>query len=306
MTATVRTQAVGAASGGSRAVGRLDHAILTRFNLPSAGHESLIRAQENWLRDRVALFERYCLPSVRAQTCRDFVWIIYFDPQSPEWLRAWADEHVRQGEFVAVYRESVSREELLGDIRAALGRDPGDTLLTTNLDNDDSLARDFVARLQAAPGEQRRVAVYVGDGLIIRGDRLYRRLDPSNAFSSVREAWSAPVTCWSDWHNLLPTHMPATVLRGEPGWLQVVHSSNVSNRVRGRRVDPSRFRAAFPGQLAAVPATGRADLARDALLEAPVRAAREGARAAVKLLVRALLGREGLDRVKRLYASVRR
>ena len=50
----------------------LDHVLLTRFNLPSKGHESLVRAQENWLRNRVVLFERYCLPSVAAQTCRSF------------------------------------------------------------------------------------------------------------------------------------------------------------------------------------------------------------------------------------------
>jgi hypothetical protein len=292
-------------SPSGRPVERLDHVILTRFNLPSAGHEGLVRAQENWLRDRVALFERYCLPSVRAQTCQDFTWIVYFDPQSPRWLLEWASEHRARGDFHVIYRDSVPHAVLLEDIRAALPGDPGDALLTTNLDNDDSLARDFVARLQEASHPAERAAVYVGDGLIVQGERLYRRLDPHNAFCSVRETWSSPVTCWADWHNLLPNRMPAVVLRGDPGWLQVVHGRNVSNRVRGRQVAPTAFRRGFAGLLDGLPDPRRAELARDALLAVPSRAVRDGVRAAAKFVVGALLGREGLDRAKRLWASAR-
>ncbi|MBY8850425.1 putative rhamnosyl transferase, partial [Saccharothrix sp. MB29] len=65
----------------------MDHVVLTRFNLPSVGAESVVRAQEGWLTKRVGLFERYCLPSVAAQTSSDFRWLIYFDPESPQWLK---------------------------------------------------------------------------------------------------------------------------------------------------------------------------------------------------------------------------
>jgi hypothetical protein len=99
----------------------VDHALLTRFNLPSKGNESLIRAQENWLRNRVALFERYCLPSVAAQSCRGFVWIIYFDPLSPQWLHEWVQSHERAGSFHPCFREEVTIPDLLADIRNALG-----------------------------------------------------------------------------------------------------------------------------------------------------------------------------------------
>ena len=85
----------------------LDHVLLTRFNLPSKGHESLVRAQENWLKNRVMLFERYCLPSVLAQTCRSFSWIIYFDPESPVWLLDWVRSHEQWGYFNPYFREEV-------------------------------------------------------------------------------------------------------------------------------------------------------------------------------------------------------
>ncbi|MGY1831482.1 glycosyltransferase [Geodermatophilus sp. SYSU D01180] len=280
------------------------HVLLTRFNLPSAGHESLVRAKENWLRDRVGLFERHCVPSVLGQTCRDFSWLVYFDPASPEWLLDWVRDHERQGSFTPLFREVVPRADLLADLRAAAGDRPGD-LLTTNLDNDDGLARDFVARLHDAEVPAGRAALYVGDGLIVRGERLYRRVDRYNAFCSVRETWDDPVTCWADWHTGLADHMPAVVLRGAPGWLQVVHGGNVSNRVRGRRTRPSAHVGAFPGLPAGLPDPGWRALAADTLAGGPGRAVREAGRSTAKTAVRAVLGREALDRAKFLAASAR-
>ncbi|MGY1699110.1 glycosyltransferase [Geodermatophilus sp. SYSU D00766] len=284
---------------------RVDHALLTRFNLPSQGHESIVRARDNWLRDRVELFERHCLPSVRAQTSRDFSWLVYFDVASPAWLREWIASHEERGHFRPLFREEVPRSDLLADIRAATGGVAG-ALVTTNLDNDDSIARDFVARVQSAPVPGSRAAVYVGDGLILRDGRLYRRRDRFNAFCSVRETWHEPVTCWSEWHNRLHRHMPVVVLGGRPGWVQVVHGGNVSNRVRGRRVGPSAYREDFPGVLEEVPEPRRSEWVRETVVEAPVRLIREAGRAASKRAVDRVLGRDGLDRVKSLVESARR
>ena len=60
----------------------IDHVFLTRFNLPSGGTEARIRARETWLAERWTLFERYCAPSVAAQTSDRFRWIIYFAPRA--------------------------------------------------------------------------------------------------------------------------------------------------------------------------------------------------------------------------------
>jgi Putative rhamnosyl transferase len=283
----------------------LDHILLTRFNLPSKGHESLVRAQENWLKNRVVLFEQYCLPSVTAQTCRRFSWIIYFDPHSPAWLLDWVHRHERQGHFNPYFREEVARTDLLGDIRAVVGAHHSAELLTTNLDNDDGLAADFVARIQGAARIGDRTAIYIGDGLIRRGDVLYRHVDQYNAFCSVREPWDAPVTGWADWHNLLPEQMPAVVLRGDPGWLQVVHGANVSNRVRGRRTYPTQHRAAFPGLIDDLPEPPIRQIARDTLVSVPGRAIRESGRATAKAAISKIAGRRGLDRVKATWASAR-
>lgn len=280
----------------------VNHILLTRFNLPSAGVESLIRAKEGWLRERIDLFERYCLPSVAAQTNQNFKWIVYFDPASPEWLKSRIAGYVETGMFTPIFRESVSREEMIGDIGGEIEH-KREVLITTNLDNDDGIAIDFIDRVQSVSTRFERVAIYVANGLIRRSDRVYLHRYARNAFNSVRETWTSPVTSWSAWHTELGDRMPVIEVDGPPGWLQVVHGSNVSNRVKGRLVSPLRFRAQFGPLLDGVVEPRKSDLAVDRLISLPARFVRESGRAAAKRAVLGILGREGLGSVKLLWKS---
>jgi hypothetical protein len=279
----------------------VDHVLLTRFNLPSTGVEEVIRAREGWLRERTALFERYCLPSVVAQEGERPGWLVYLDPQSPAWLLDRMAEHEAAGLLTPVLRESVSREELVHDLRSVVPA-PRQFLITTNLDNDDGIARDFSARLRQVSTQHPRCALYVVGGLIVTAEALYRRTDRVNAFCSVRETWDAPVTAWAAYHNELGRQMPTVRLSGAPGWLQVVHGSNVSNRVRGRRVSPAPYRSDFVGLDVPVPA--RAEVVADALLRVPARSVRDGARTFARRAALRFLGKERYGNAKVLVARV--
>lgn len=275
---------------------RVDHVLLTRFNLPSIGVEEVIRAREGWLRQRVELFDRYCLPSVVNQQGERPQWLVYLDPQSPQWLLERVRAHQEAGILTPVLRESVPREALLADLRRVVPR-PGDALVTTNLDNDDGLAPDFSQRLRAAGAEHTRCAVYLVNGLIATGHDLYLRTDRDNAFCSVRESWDDPVTAWSAYHNELGRSMPVVRIAGSPGWLQVVHERNVSNRVRGRLVRPDAHHG-FAGLDAAEPSL--ADLALDRLVHVPVRVVRDLGRSGLRRAALRLLGKDGYARAKQL------
>jgi len=275
----------------------IEHVLLTRFNLPPKGPEQVIRAQKGWLTERIILFERYCVPSVRAQTNQNFSWIIYFDPESPDWLRHRAAALQAEGIFHAEFRSSVSHAELMSDIRAVVRRER-DVLITTNLDNDDGLAIDFVDRLQHADAPQPRAALYLTHGLIADPNGVYLRRDARNAFCSVRESWDDPVGCWADWHNRLGKSMPVVEIDGAPGWLQVVHGSNVSNRVRGRLVSPLPYAAVFGAQLDTRTVPARRRMLGDRLVAVPARLVREALRAGAKWVAVALFGTTGLDDIK--------
>lgn len=281
----------------------IDHIFLTRFNLPSAGVEHAIRAQEGWLRDRVELFESVCLPSLRQQSDHGFAWIIYFDPESPAWLRKWI-VHVNEDRiFQAVFRKEVTSSTLYEDLCGATHA-RGGRLLTTNIDNDDGLAVDFVERAKQAAAQTTapRQALYFTAGLIKRSDELYIRADKRNAFCSVVESWERPVSCWADWHNLLGRSMPVHEVSGPPAWLQVVHEHNVSNRVRGQRVSPVTYRPLFPGLLELVPTPGRLELLTDLVTKSLVRGVGESIRAAVKNILMRLFGKAGVEKLKVLIA----
>lgn len=283
-------------------VPRVDHVILTRFNLPTGGVEGLVRAREGWLRERIDLFERYCAPSVAAQVEVDVSWIVYLDPASPQWLLDRIAPYAESGLLRPVLRESVGVAELREDVAAAVPH-PGDLLLTTNLDNDDGIARDFCARLAAVPVDLRRTALYVTNGLVLAQDGLFLLRDRHNAFCSVREPWDEPVTSWSEYHNELHKVMPVVELGGEPGWLQVVHDGNVSNRVRGRRVSPTRHRPAF-----AVPLDGpeptRREIVVDRVARGPLRVVRDRGRMLLRTVALRVLGKERYSQVKARLRSL--
>jgi hypothetical protein len=281
---------------------RADHVLLTRFNLPSANAERVIRAKQGWLEDRVDLFERYCLPSVQAQTNKDLRWVIYFDPDSPACLKDRIDRHRSLGVYHPVFRRSVSPEELRADILSIVGT-PRDELITSNLDNDDGLAADFTERIRSAGRTGARSAIYIKAGLVKHEDRLYLLKDARNAFCSVRESWTSPLTCWCDWHNLLGSHMPVIEVGGGPGWLQVIHGRNVSNRIRGAYVSPSSYRQDFPGLISDVRVPTARDRARDLLISRPTRVTKESGRQAAKAVAMRLLGKDGLDRAKLMWAE---
>lgn len=265
-----------------------------------------VRSRDNWLRHRTALFDRYTVPSVRAQEMNNLYWIVYLDPGSPDWLLSYMERLRAEGVLAPVLRTTVGGDELRGDIRRTTGRSGG-RLLTTNLDNDDGLAVDFSSRLQRAAGMVTgRTALYVPHGLILSENRLFLHKDRHNAFCSVVEDIDDAHTCWMDWHNRLDRHMPVYELDGGPGWLQVVHGNNVTNRIRGHRVGPDGYRPQFAeGLLDDVEKPGFLAGILDRAAHTPYRRVRDAGRSSLRSLAVGLVGKQGLDNAKARFAKLR-
>lgn len=282
-----------------------DHVFLTRYNLPSRGAESLIRAREHWLTQRTEMFERITIPAMTAQTVRDYTWLVFFDSESPAWLKEKIARWEADGVLTPVFGEDFPAPVLLETIREHLPT-PSDRLLTSTLDNDDGLATTYVERVQAAAGRASgRAVIYLENGLIQGDGGVYLRHDPDNAFCSVVTPWSEPTTCWADWHNRLHLSMPAVRVPGDPGWLQVIHGDNVSNKVRGRLVSPVPYRALYGTLLddAAVPT--QAQLLRERFVRRPLRSLRDGTRALGKRAIMLVGGKRGLETFRNAVAKVR-
>ncbi len=228
--------------------GRFEHVIMTRFNLATPGRESGLRNRPGWLAERFELFERYCLPSVAAQRERGFHWIVYFDAETPVAFRARIAADREKVPFLPYFTDLFGPEGWARSIRESFDFSP-EFLLTTRLDNDDGLAFDYVERVQRAVREAGFAAggYNVTNGFLRTATAAYRLAHRSNAFFSYLAPYGPEVvTAPSIAHMALDQHGPVTQLDGPGGWMQTVHGGNVSNKIRGLRVDPQALAGRFP------------------------------------------------------------
>ena len=213
----------------------LFHVVLTRFNVQLGGINS--RApDEQWLRKRVEVFERVCLPSIASQTSPPDLWLLFFHHESPAWL-----VHA-----IAKWESSCNflRPVFCGSVDLGLVRQmvrsyrPGscDWLLTTRIDNDDGIRTDLFFELRRKLAERREFLNPV-HGLIAHNGKLYRKRDYSSPFISLMEPWEGFETVWKWPHHLIRKRGGGVKQIGlKDAWVQMIHEDNLANRVRGVRV----------------------------------------------------------------------
>lgn len=284
----------------------LPHVLMTRFNMATPGREAAIRNQPDWLATRFQLFEEFCLPSVAAQSSRDFIWIIYFDKDTPQAFKDRIATLQREVRFEAYYTGLFPASGWPRSLVEVLGPLPP-VVLTSRLDNDDALAVDYMARTRAAaemhapalaagpvPPTGPRVGIVLTNGFIRSPSGAYAITHDCNAFTSWLERTENPdtlMTAMGIAHMEAASAGPLVQVPGPGGWLQVVHGGNVSNKVRGRRVSPEALRERFhSGALAGLaPATSTA-LALENGVFSPLRNGRDRLIGLAKGLRRRLQG----------------
>jgi hypothetical protein len=127
------------------------HYLITRYNapvFPTRPDLHHLQLDENWLLQRTELFLAYTYPSVCAQTAQEFEWIIWCHPDSPKWLRETMLYRCQRANVVydTNYKDHIDRDT--------------DILITTRLDNDDMIHRDFIALTQHNIAEFRRTGLH--------------------------------------------------------------------------------------------------------------------------------------------------
>jgi hypothetical protein len=216
------------------------HAIVTAFNTARSHNPNEVhlafRSRPGWLDERFDLFERYCLPSVLGQTNQNFRWMIYFHPSTSESHL----ERARRGfqgrpNICIKLRELFGSEGVRADLEEDLGRSKG-WLVTTRLDNDDGLHRDFVEMLQAKVRVGQEEALEFPWGIVYVSGTPYLSRQPHNAFISLSEPMESLQTVFSVRHKEVARRFPVTNVTTKPAWLQSIHGANVGNKVRGWRI----------------------------------------------------------------------
>lgn len=210
------------------------HLVLTRFNTAVGYAPSARRLDTSWLEMRLEFFERYCLPSMAAQRCRAFEWIIFCDAASPEWFRERMDSLAPLAR--PMYIEGSLNDERIAASLSAPGLVNTPYLITTRLDNDDAIATDHLAAVQGAFRRQEREFLEFPVGMQSFRGHLYTLFWPSNPFLSLFEKVGSSnrfttVCCVRHDHVRSAGHVRRLIC--SPQWLQVIHGSNIGNSLRG-------------------------------------------------------------------------
>jgi hypothetical protein len=225
----------------SRLPADFTHLLLTRFNTAIDYFTTSVeytpspkRLEADWLMERLDLFERYCLPSVKAQVGTAFTWLVFFDAASPAWLRERVAEY--GSVLQPIYVSGPATDEAIANLVKATGYVSAKYLITTRLDNDDALASDHVASIQKAFRHQSREFLAFPLGLQLYRGSLYYVYWRSNPFLSLIERvgeGSELTTVYCVRHDKVAKLENVRYVSRPPQWLQVLHTSNLGNRLRG-------------------------------------------------------------------------
>jgi hypothetical protein len=245
--ASARESAAAApASSALGAPGQFDHFLLTRFSavLTSAP------AQTEWLRYRLGFFVDACWSSVRAQQGADFSWLVLFDDRCPDDFRE-DIESLAVDTFTPVWTHEPWSASVFGKAIAAAAPDVPDLgqgdrrapwLLTTRLDSDDAIARDFMASVQGEFTPTEGLFVDFPRGVQIdRSGSTYLYDQLSSPFLTLierRHPAGTPRTVYSARHARARQSGPLREVSAPPMWVQVIHGTNLLNMTVGSRISP--------------------------------------------------------------------
>ena len=235
-----------------------DHLVLTRFSAVRRGQVEPMPPE--WLTYRLGFFYDACHPSLTRQVGgAPFRWLVFLDDRCPDDFREQVED-LAHGAFEPVWGHEdfhgVALPQAIERYAAASG---ASHLITSRVDSDDAVARDFVAGVQAqlerlpamgsALSEDGLLFVNFTRGLQVdRSGAVYRRDQPHGPFLSLIERRAPgvpPRTVHTTKHNLARRAAPVLEVRAEPMWLQVLHDANLRNVVAGPQVSPRVLRRRF-------------------------------------------------------------
>ena len=220
---------------------KIQHFLLTRFNLRIWHKDKSGGAVRShaWLENRFELFEKFCLPSISNQTCKDYVWIVLFDSQTPDsFKKRIAEFQGRCPQLTPVFVDPVDGCHF-GPIfrKSVLDRLEGGRVITTYLDNDDALDVHFVEDL-------RKRAANLPDGTFVFYSSGYQFFTEfgllmriqfrRNHFVSVIESGDPDVTktVFGYGSHYYIDKIPGArieYVKGVPLWCEVIHRRNMGN-----------------------------------------------------------------------------
>ncbi|AFY32499.1 glycosyltransferase [Calothrix sp. PCC 7507] len=216
------------------------HFIITRFNVRVDYSKSRAGINPDWLSHRFKLFDQFCYSSVRGQSNQNFKWLVFFDSETPEYFKSKIKKYAEWQNFIPLYIDCEFTSQINHQAVLNYLKSNTEYLITTRLDNDDAVSKDFVQLIQNSFTEQEFEFINFTSGYVWNHGKLYSFDYPNNPFVSLIEKVNQTnidgfktIACGQ--HTELYLMGQIKQIKTKPTWLQVIHEQNVSNRIRGIR-----------------------------------------------------------------------
>jgi Putative rhamnosyl transferase len=216
-----------------------NHLFLTKFNVRSFP-EIRSGCDSAWLENRFGLFDRYCFPSVSQQSNQNFRWVVFFDIDTPNEFKLKIKQYSLQwSNFIPVYLNfplpyGSFSDEARKIVQDLINKDCK-YLITTWLDNDDAIHKDYVQMIQNEFAEQECETINFVFGYQLSSNKLYFDFEMANHFISLVEKYVPESfhTCLCKPHKeIYKICKSAKKIICKPVWIEVVHASNYMNVYR--------------------------------------------------------------------------
>ncbi len=212
------------------------HLIITRFNVNLSW---AFRDDGEWIKRRIVLFEKYCLPSVKSQTVQDFKWLVFFDKNSPDYLVQAIEKYREYENFIPIFVEKFDKDTVVRSVNDTFSAIKGECeyLVTTRLDNDDAINIHFIETIQQNVIEKsERYFLNFLFGYRYNSEKLCLQRYASNSFITMVEKYDPEniLTVFSGIAHGESAKLGEIInLRKLPAWLIVIHDDNIGNKIKG-------------------------------------------------------------------------
>ena len=211
-----------------------------------------------WLVERLALFDKYCAPSLEAQSHKDFTVLIAFDADTHENYIRMVCDCVAE---LDVHPVLVKAGEAHNECFNAFVQDDTDAQFVslTRLDSDDALAPsymervDYYARREIGNGAVEPHPLYIafphGQNFDTATGRYTHHDYVTSAFGTLVEKRSPAMKgIYSEHHAKMATRYNTVVAASKGAqWCIVIHDNNAANVLRGKPVAEPSFTVGRPG-----------------------------------------------------------
>lgn len=217
-----------------------DHYLITRFNLRNPewdvtkNNGTLLT--DDWMENRMWLFENFCFPSIISQKNKNFTWLLFLDQTTTPKFKTRIENLTVTYPFIKLFFID-GMSQFQPSIKSHISETSSKPfLITTRIDNDDCAHVDYIDEIQKRFSEQEFQAIDIVKGYSLQIEPQFilgKKEHVFNPFISLIERNSQPQTVWSNDHTSWKKETRIQQISDKRLWMSIIHEKNKVNEFDG-------------------------------------------------------------------------